>query len=213
MDNSLENIWKEGFLQEDALIAPKINDLYNQKSQHLVDKMMRMFRLNLLIILGFAIGIFIISLFEGLPLLGTIVSSLCIALVILGRMQMEKLEEIDKGDSSYEYLLSFKNWRKEVMAFWGKAYRVFYPLLIFSMMMLVFQATFTDSVTTKFMHKFPEVHFIGNMPTPFLIGIACVSILMGVFAKRLYEWDVKVVYGNVFNRLDEMLEEMEELRA
>ena len=39
MRNSIEEIWKEGFLNEKSLVAPKINDLYNQKSMDLIDKM------------------------------------------------------------------------------------------------------------------------------------------------------------------------------
>jgi len=38
MEKSIETIWKEGFLESDALVAPKLNDLYNQKSIHIVDK-------------------------------------------------------------------------------------------------------------------------------------------------------------------------------
>ena len=28
MEKSIESIWKEGFLKSDALVAPKLNDLY-----------------------------------------------------------------------------------------------------------------------------------------------------------------------------------------
>jgi hypothetical protein len=31
MEKSIENIWKEGFLKNDALVAPTLNNLYNQK--------------------------------------------------------------------------------------------------------------------------------------------------------------------------------------
>ncbi len=44
MDKSIETIWKEGFLRGDALVAPKVNDLYAQKSRHIVDKIQRMNR-------------------------------------------------------------------------------------------------------------------------------------------------------------------------
>jgi len=55
MKNSIEEVWKEGFLNEKSLVAPKINDLYNQKSKDLVEKMERMFRINLVAIVGMAI--------------------------------------------------------------------------------------------------------------------------------------------------------------
>ena len=36
MKKSIETMWKQGFISEGELIAPKVNDLYNRKSQNLV---------------------------------------------------------------------------------------------------------------------------------------------------------------------------------
>ena len=44
MEKSIENIWKEGFLKSDALVAPKLNNLYNKKSIHIIDKFKRRFK-------------------------------------------------------------------------------------------------------------------------------------------------------------------------
>ena len=54
MERSIENIWKEGFRKSDALVAPKINNLYNQKSIHIIDKFKRMFKINLIAIAVFS---------------------------------------------------------------------------------------------------------------------------------------------------------------
>jgi len=54
MEKSIENIWKEGFLKNDALVVPKINNLYDQKSIHIIDKFKRMFKINLIAIVFFA---------------------------------------------------------------------------------------------------------------------------------------------------------------
>ena len=51
MEKSIESIWKEGFLKSDALVAPKLNDLYNQKSEHVVDKVNRLYTINLIVII------------------------------------------------------------------------------------------------------------------------------------------------------------------
>ena len=58
MEKSIETIWKEGFLNQDALIAPKLNNLYNKKSTHIVDKFKRMFRINLIAIEDFSMTSF-----------------------------------------------------------------------------------------------------------------------------------------------------------
>ena len=70
MEKSIESIWKEGFLKKDALVAPKINDLYNQKSKHIVDKFKRMFKINLIAIVIFSLVFMVITTINGLPIVG-----------------------------------------------------------------------------------------------------------------------------------------------
>ena len=42
MTKSIETMRKEGFMNETHMLAPKINDLYNRKSQNIVDKLQNM---------------------------------------------------------------------------------------------------------------------------------------------------------------------------
>ena len=46
MRKTIEATWREGFLNSDALVAPKVNDLYTRKSRHIVDRIQRMLRIN-----------------------------------------------------------------------------------------------------------------------------------------------------------------------
>lgn len=55
MLKSIEAIWKEGFLKNDALLAPKLNNLYNKKSIDIVDKFKRMYEINRIGIVAFII--------------------------------------------------------------------------------------------------------------------------------------------------------------
>ena len=57
MEKSIESIWKEGFLDSNAMVAPKLNNLYNKKSIHIIDKFKRMFKINLnaLVVFSFVI--------------------------------------------------------------------------------------------------------------------------------------------------------------
>ena len=43
MRKTIEATWREGFLNPDALVAPKVNDLYTRKSSHIVDRIQRAF--------------------------------------------------------------------------------------------------------------------------------------------------------------------------
>ena len=61
MEKSIETIWKDGFLDVNELIVPKLNNLYNQKSIHIIDKILRMGRINLIYIVLLAV-LFVIGL-------------------------------------------------------------------------------------------------------------------------------------------------------
>jgi len=60
MEKSIEKIWSQGFLDEGALVAPKINKLYEAKSINTIEKFKRMYHKNywfiwiLLLVHGFA---------------------------------------------------------------------------------------------------------------------------------------------------------------
>ncbi len=83
MGRSIEAIWKKGFLDSDSLVAPKVNDLYNQKSKTIIDKFKRMMKVNIYVIMVFAFlnwclysvlgtrytGVFILFLFMGVCLI------------------------------------------------------------------------------------------------------------------------------------------------
>ncbi len=39
------------------------------------------------------------------------------------------------------------------------------------------------------------------------------TLLMAIFAGRLYQWEVRLMYGRVLNKLEETVAEMEDLSA
>ena len=61
MEKSIEKIWTEGFLADDALIAPRVNNLYDQKSIHIIDKFTRMFKINLISIVVFSLLLLVVT--------------------------------------------------------------------------------------------------------------------------------------------------------
>src|SRR5690606_10068017 len=106
MKNSIEAIWKEGFLNEKSLVAPKINDLYNQKSKHLVDKMERMFRINLIVIVITAILCPIIYYFLDAIWQGAAASVLLLLTAWYNKRQIHRIKTLDQGATSFDYLKS-----------------------------------------------------------------------------------------------------------
>ncbi len=116
MEKSIEIIWKEGFLESDALLAPKLNNLYDQKSKHIIDKFKGMFKINLTAIV---IGSFVVlaaSFLVRIPVMGILLFLIANAIVIVNRKLQKGLLEIDLNVNSYEYIKAFDNWLKKQLA-------------------------------------------------------------------------------------------------
>ena len=219
MEKSIESIWKEGFLKDDALVAPKLNDLYNQKSIHLLDKFETMYKWNLILLVIFSIVVLIISIPIGMKYMGIPMFFIFNILVLISKKHFDSLKSIDKNQSSYQYLKEYDSWLNKKITSIGNVYTVVYPMIFLSM---IFGFWFLDVgdkgflgqiVTTWIMEEFPNTTLVGGVP---LYGIIVVIILTGLisfFSKKLYLLDLKVVYGNLMEKLAELLSDMEKLRA
>jgi hypothetical protein len=213
MKKSIETIWKEGFLNEKSLVAPKINDLYNQKSKHVVDKMKRTFRINLIIVITFSIVIPIIYYFVGVIWHGVAASVLILVTTWYGKMQMNGLNALDQGATSLDYLKSFDRWLKNVFSRSEKIARIYYTLCFVIAISTMGAAWNENEELVSATHrKFPGLIFIGGIPLVALIIGGVATLLMFYFSDRIYRWDVRLMYGGVFDKLEETIAEMETLK-
>ncbi len=218
MERSIETIWKDGFLKNDALVAPKVINLYNKKSIHIIDKFKRMFRINLIAIVVFSFAFLVVSFFVGIPIMGVIFFSTLMVLVFINKKLLNGLEKIDKGENSYEYLKDFNDWVNMQVSLNKKMSRFLYPVIFMS---IVLGFYFKDAegiflgerlINQQLVH-FPDLILIFGIP---LIGILAVIIVIGLlayFGARIYEWDLNIVYGRIFRKLHELLKDVEELRS
>jgi hypothetical protein len=218
MERSIENIWKEGFLKSDALVVPKINNLYNQKSIHILEKFKRMFKINLIAIVAFSFIFLIVSFFVGIPITGVMIFVTFSVLVFINKKLLKGLDKIDKGLSSYQYLKTFNEWMKEQIAINKKMSTFLYPI-IFMAMVLGFW--FKDAkgmplgerLVNKILYSFPDIYLIYGVP---LIGIIIMVLILGLlvfFGGRIYMWDFNIVYGRVYRKLGELITDIESLRS
>ncbi|WP_271405612.1 hypothetical protein [Tenacibaculum soleae] len=218
MEKSIENIWKEGFLKKDALIAPKINNLYNQKSIHIIDKFKRMFKINLIAIIVFSSLFLIISFFIGIPLMGIIFFMALSILVVINKKLLNELEEINKGVSSYEYLKTFNSWINKQIRINEKIAAFLYPIIFMS---FVIGFWFKDAdgmflgkrLVNEIVYGFPDIYLVFGVPLLGIVIVFIITIFLAVFGNRIYQWDLNLVYGRVFKKLKELLEEMERLNS
>jgi hypothetical protein len=214
MKNSIENMWKEGFLEEGTLDLPKINRLYEQKSQHIVDKIKARFKFNLKFIIGMAIVIPIIYFFQDALWQGLAIAILLLATAWFSKRQIQRMEVIETGQNSYDYLKSFQQWLDTVLIKNSRVIRFTYPIYFLIVMTMLFSTwSNQEDLVNEVTEKFPDVTFIGDIPLIAWIITAAITLLMFLFSKQIYAFDVRLMYGSIFDKLDATIEEMETLRA
>ncbi|MEE9348860.1 MAG: hypothetical protein V3U80_02310 [Flavobacteriaceae bacterium] len=212
MTKSIEQIWKEGFLRTDSLIAPQVVSIYNKKSMHIVDKFKRTFKINYYAIFIFSILNFFLYNHLGFPYIGGIIFFLLIGILIRSNKHKKKLENLDTNVSSFQYLTSFKNWLNDSINENKKMMRIFYP----SMFLLAIFTIASPLLKTEEFKEFlqnSDLYLIKGIPLVFIIGVLFVIGTVTYYSDKIYLWDLKLVYGKMYSKLDDLISEIELLRS
>ncbi len=213
MEKSIETIWKEGFLESEALVVPKINDLYNRKSKQLIAKMKRMFKVNITAMVILSVILPLLHYFIDATWQGVAASIMLLTLAWYSKRQMKGIKSLNQGVNSYEYLKTFDQWLKNALSRNEKITRFSYPLSFLIALSTLWSAwNNQEELTTKIAQKFPDLTFIGNVPLVLLIVAGIGTLLMFYFSGNIYRWDIRLVYGRVLDKLEETISEMEKLR-
>jgi hypothetical protein len=217
MEKSIESIWEEGFLASDALVAPKLNNLYNQKSIHIVDKFKRMYSINIKAIIAFAILVIPFTYITNMPYMGIPMSLVFISIVFYSSKFKKKLSEIDSSVDSYNYLKSFKDWVTEMVTFNTKMSRYLYPTIFISMLIGFWFGDIGGDVPGEgfvnwLLVDYPNMIIIMGIPLWLILGSVVAIFLLAYFGGIIGRWDLNLVYGRILKKLDRLLVEMEELR-
>lgn len=209
MEKSIESIWKEGFLENNALVAPKLNDLYNQKSKHITDKLKRMFKINLYVIVIMAVALWVLYALLGVFYAGFFIFLLFMGVFFLARKQGKTLVKLDYSLSSYEYLTAFNNWMKTIISNNIRVMRFFYPLIFLASMAPAWYTLKSGEVTREMV---ADVSTIFGVPVVGGIIVLLIMVLMVIFGGKIYRWDVNLVYGKTLKKLEELISDMDELK-
>lgn len=218
MEKSIETIWKDGFLDSSALVAPKINNLYNQKSTHIVEKFKRMYSINIKALIAFAILVIPFTYITNMPYMGIPMSLIFIGIVYYSSKFKKKLFNIDASVDSYHYLKSFNDWVTEMVTFNTKMSRYLYPTVFISMFLgFWFGSIGGDIPGEEFVNwlliDYPNMIIVLGIPLWLIIGSVFAILLLAYFGGKIGQWDLNIVYGRILKKLNILLGEMEELRA
>jgi len=216
MEKSIEKIWSEGFLATDALVVPKINNLYEQKSIHIIDKFTSMFKINLISIGIFSCVLLVVTYIVDAFITGLIVFITLSILVIINKKLLNGLKEIDYSNNSFQYLKSFSDWMKKQIAVNKKVASFMYPIVFIAILL---GAWFKDAegiplgerLVGEILYGFPDTYLVFGVP---LIGIGVALLIISllvIFGGKIYEFDLKIVYGRVLKKLDTLLSDLEYL--
>lgn len=211
MEKSIETIWKEGFLESDALVAPKLNNLYNQKSKTIIYKLKRRMKFNIYAILIFAFLNMGLYAALGTPYTGVFIFCLLLGICWISIKQAKTMKDIDTSLSSYDYLKSFNTWIKMAITSNIKVMRFFYPLMFLSALMPIVHGLKAVEVTNEAI-SISGYQQVYGIPTFIWIIALALVVLLYAFGGKIYKWDVNLVYGPTFEKLEIMIADMEKLR-
>jgi hypothetical protein len=217
MEKSIETIWNEGFLKNDALIAPKINNLYTQKSKHVIDKFKRMFKINLIAIVVFAFVILIVTSYNGLTIIGFTWFIILMGLAAVNKRLTSSMEQIAYHQNSYDYLVSFNQWLQKQMAINRKMACLYYPFFFLSM---VIGFWFVDAegvalgerLVGEILYGFPNTILVFGVPVIIIAMVLTIAAALALLGGKIYNLDVKLIYGNTFKKIEELIADLEELK-
>jgi len=218
MDKSIEAIWKEGFLREDALIAPKINDLYNQKSIDIVDKFKRMYTKNIIFLFVFAIIMLPINIAFNMAYMGVPMFFLFLVICFFALKFKKKLDAIDKNLNSYQYLKTFEKWTKEMIQYNSIMSRFLYPFVFLCLFAGFWFGNFGGDIPGQafvnyLLENNPDLLMVFGMPLFVVLALLIGVLILAYFGKKIGKFDLNLVYGRILKRLERLLNDMEELRS
>jgi hypothetical protein len=212
MEKSIETIWKDGFLKNDELLAPKLNNLYHQKSKHIIAKFNRMFKRNLIALVLGSMLFLIYAIFFDMLILGIGTFIIFNAIVIVNKRLMNSLKKVDKNVSSYQYLKAFNGWMKDQLAINKKLARIYYPLFFILVVVSIwFSGNFQISLS-EILGNPHQIYLVNGFPVFWLIPVILIASILAIFGDKIYNFDVNLIYGRVFRKLNDMIADIEELR-
>ena len=215
MEKSIETIWKEGFLQSDNMIVPKVNNLYNQKSLSLVEKLIRTFRINVIALMVMSFAILVIYHLLGATWQGVCISSMFVVLAGYSWMQVQSFEASEEGMNSYDYLKSIDRQIKLIISKNILIMRFFYPMVLFFAMSTVWSSfrREEEDLLKEWALRYPDLTYVGSYPLVVVIGLVVFLGIMAYFSDKIYRFDVRLVYGKTFEKIEQTIAEMEALKG
>ena len=204
MNNSIENIWKKGFIEESKLIVPKINNLYGQRSIDLVQKQIRTMQFEVWSLLPLGALFFLISYTQGQQLwAGAASAGICLIWFFISKKQVKSIEKMDYNSNCYQYLISIRN-KLNLILKMNLRYSILSTVLIL-LTMLVYTYINKEGETLGEIFGWAGI----DLHRGFMFFIIPIVAL---FAYGFFHFMLRTIYGKTQARFNRLIADMEELQ-
>jgi hypothetical protein len=200
-------------LDPDALVAPKVNDLYSRKSTHIVDRIQRMLRINQIAIVIGAPIVWVSFSAVGIPYTGAIMWASWTGLVVVRRLYIAKFAAPDNTLDSYQYLKAFQRWLKDRMTRSRRLQRHLYAVTFLALAIGIGASAGGQQLIRVFVESNADMRLIDGVPLVLIAAVVATAIAVEMLGGIIFDFDVMAGYRSVFRKLDQMVAEMEELRS
>lgn len=202
MEKSIESIWNKGFLNSEELTAPKINDLYNKKSELVIEKIKKTYTMDMKLGVLF-IGIIVLILcFFTLYYTALYTAFTFTLLFLYNKNLIKSLENIDITTNSYDYLVTYRTKFKQLSKKNAIIMGTIFPLVI----LLGYYITYTElGIYDKVMLIFGSLNRISIFIISYVVTSLCILFV--------YYLSIKIMYGASLKKIDTIITDIKELRA
>ncbi|CAM1372197.1 hypothetical protein [Tenacibaculum xiamenense] len=204
MEKSIKKIWDESFVNEDSLIAPKINDLYNQKSKSIIHRIKRTYEFDNKGLIPMAILIFIVMTAISEVVIGSYAALLILSLFFYNRKLLSNFKTLDVKSDTLTYLKEYRGITASITKATKKLFVFILPLAVLSIFVLAFFIK-EQSFLSKFISK--DMSFLQVLGIGFLM-----ATIISLICNAVYAISTQLVYGTLFSKLDDLIKEMEALK-
>jgi len=200
MDKSIEEIWSKGFQDEKYLIPPEIDDLYTKKSILTVDKLKSVSKKDNWSIIPLSMITFIFFIIKSKLLFGLYISALMLSLFFLNRKKLKFLNTINTSQSCSQYLGKLQEMIKNNVKFTTRLLGIGLPFLGYiGLCIFIFESNMENFILDTYSSQ--------QLLIKSIIILVSLSFI-GIVSFRLSNY---LVYGRLIIKIDEMIDELNQL--
>lgn len=204
MEKSIETIWKQGFLKSTDLNAPRLNNLYNQKSKHITEDLIKKMRNEMWLMIPISIMPAVINIVVGNHYIWAIIGFLVtIPWFFIAKRHYQEIKNIDYTNNCYNYLKQIKNKLERITNFNQKLSVFSVPIILLPMLVY----TYFNNIDKTF-GEIMGNEAIGGSNLWIFLFLPVMTLFAYVFFKFMLR-----VGNSVGRKINQLVKDMEELRV